>query len=144
VHEISAILSDPDDGASAVRADSGGRSWDTRSTLEAAMSESDRTRRYERQAPAHTVQVTAEHEGALSLGEAVDLSAGGARVVLQSRALSVGDEVILWLSFARPRQPVPATGRVVWAAGGWDEPHYGLEWTHEGPQRSWIGWATSA
>jgi hypothetical protein len=109
------------------------------------MDEPDRPqRRYERQAPSHTVQVTAEHEGALALGEAVDLSQGGARVVLQSRALSVGDEVILWLSFARPRQPVPATGRVVWAGGGLDEPLYGLEWTHEGPQRSWLDWASTA
>ncbi|MFI4944804.1 MAG: PilZ domain-containing protein [Burkholderiales bacterium] len=109
------------------------------------MVESDRTeRRYERQSPSHTVQVTAELEGALALGEAIDLSAGGARLLLQSRELAVGDEVILWLSFARPRQPVPATGRVVWAGGGWDEPLYGLEWTHQGPQRSWIGWAATA
>jgi PilZ domain len=101
-------------------------------------------RRYERQAPKHTVQVTAELEGLLALGEALDLSAGGACVVLQSREFMVGDEVILWLSFARPRQPVPATGRVVWAGGAWDQPRYGLEWTHQGPQRSWIGWAAQA
>ena len=52
--------------------------------------------------------------------------------------------MILWLSFTRPRQPVPATGRVVWTGGAWDQPRYGLEWTHEGPQRSWIGWAAQA
>jgi hypothetical protein len=52
----------------------------------------------------------------------------------------VGDEVILWLSFACPGQPVPATGRVVWAGGGWGRPRYGVQWTHWGPQRSWIGW----
>src|SRR5262245_28068216 len=52
-------------------------------------------RRHERVAPAHAVQVTAELEGALALGEAVDLSAGGACVALPSRALGVGDEVIL-------------------------------------------------
>jgi hypothetical protein len=98
-------------------------------------------RRHERRPPAHTVQVTAEVEGALALGEALDLSAGGACVVLQSRELSVGDEVILWLSFPQPRQPVPATGRVVWAGGDWEEPRYGLEWTHRGPQRAWLGWA---
>ena len=109
------------------------------------MGEADRMqRRYERAHPAHTVQVTAEIEGALALGEALDLSAGGACVVLQSREFVVGDEVIVWLSFAKPRQPVPAIGRVVWAGGGWDAPRYGLEWTHEGPQRSWIGWATRA
>ena len=102
-------------------------------------------RRFERVAPAHTVQVTAELEGALSLGEAVDLSAGGACVALPSRALLVGDEVILWLSFARPRYPVPATGRVVWAgAVAVEAQRYGLEWTHLGPQRSWIGWAARA
>ncbi len=58
--------------------------------------------------------------------------------------LTVGDEVILWLNFARPRQPVPATGRIVWTSGGWGRPRYGIQWTHEGPQRSWIGWATRA
>lgn len=98
-------------------------------------------RRFERQEPVHTVQVTAEYQGALALGQALNLSAGGACVALQSRDLTVGDEIILWLSFVRPRQPVPATGRIVWTAGGWDEPYYGVEWTHAGPQRSWIGWA---
>ena len=101
-------------------------------------------RRHERLTPAHTVQVTAELEGALALGEAVDLSAGGACVALQSRALEVGDEVILWLSFAKPRHPVPATGRVVWAGDAADASRYGFEWTHRGPQRSWIGWAARA
>ena len=101
-------------------------------------------RRHERLAPAHTVQVTAEHEGEMALGEAVDLSAGGACVALQSRALAVGDEVILWLSFARPRHPVPATGRVVWTGAAGDPPRYGFEWTHQGPQRSWIDWAARA
>ena len=109
------------------------------------MGESDQPqRRYARQVPAHTVQVTAEREGALALGEAKDVSAGGACVALQSRELAVGDEVILWLSFARPRQPVPATGRVVWRGAGSDASLYGVEWTHEGPQRSWLGWAALA
>ena len=48
-----------------------------------------------------------------------NLSAGGACLALQTRDLMVGDEVILWLNFARPRQPVPATGRIVWTSGGW-------------------------
>lgn len=60
--------------------------------------------------------MTAEREDTLALGEAVDLSAGGACLTLTSRALLVGDEVILWSSFAKPRYPVPATGRIVWAA----------------------------
>jgi hypothetical protein len=102
-------------------------------------------RRFDRAEPAHVVQVTAESEGAaLALGEAVNLSAGGACLALQARDLAVGDEVILWLNFARPRQPVPATGRVVWTSGGWGRPRYGVEWTHTGPQRNWIGWATKA
>jgi Tfp pilus assembly protein PilZ len=109
------------------------------------MGESDQPqRRYPRQVPAHTVQVTAEHEGALALGEAKDVSRGGACVALQSRQLAVGDEVILWLSFARPRQPVPATGRVVWAGGASDQRLYGLEWTQDGPQRAWLDWAALA
>lgn len=99
-------------------------------------------RRFERQAPVHTVQVTAECEGtAPAPGEALNLSDGGACLALQTKDLMVGDEVILWMNFARPRQPVPATGRVVWTSGGWGRPRYGVEWTHEGPQRSWIGWA---
>jgi hypothetical protein len=102
-------------------------------------------RRFERQSPVHTVQVTAECEGTtLALGEALNLSAGGACLALQTRDLMVGDEVILWMNFARPRQPVPATGRIVWTSGGWGRPRYGVQWTHEGPQRSWIGWATRA
>jgi hypothetical protein len=102
-------------------------------------------RRFERSEPAHVVQVTAESEGASrSLGEVLNLSAGGACLALHARDLAVGDEVILWLRFARPRQPVPATGRVVWTSGGWGRPRYGVEWTHVGPQRSWIGWATKA
>jgi peptidase M28-like protein len=39
---------------------------------------------------------------------------------------------------------VPATGRIVWAGGGWGRPRYGVEWTHQGPQRSWIGWLADA
>jgi hypothetical protein len=102
-------------------------------------------RRFERQSPVHTVQVTAESEAAtLALGEALNLSDGGACLALQTRDLAIGDEVILWLNFARPRQPVPATARIVWTTGGWGRPRYGVEWTHGGPQRSWIGWATGS
>jgi hypothetical protein len=109
------------------------------------LSDGESRRRFERQAPVHTVQVTAECEGvALALGEALNLSPGGACLALQSKALAVGDEVILWLNFARPRQPVPATGRIVWTGGRWGRSRYGLEWTHEGPQRSWIGWAVGS
>lgn len=106
-------------------------------------SEAASRRRFEREPPRHTVQVTAECEGAaFALGEALNLSSGGACLALQSKDLAVGDEVILWLNFARPRQPVPATGRIVWTSGGWGRPRYGVQWTHQGPQRHWIGWAT--
>jgi len=105
----------------------------------------DSPRRFERREPAHVVQVTAECEVApLALGEALNLSAGGACLALQTSDFTVGDELILWLNFARPRQPVPATARIVWTSGGWGRPHYGVEWTHLGPQRSWIGWAAQA
>ena len=105
-------------------------------------------RRWERHVPAHPVRVAAETEAiATATGEALNLSDGGACLALQSADLSVGDEVILLLScagpaYASPRRPVPATCRIVWAGGGWGRPRYGIEWTHRGPQRSWIGWLT--
>ncbi len=105
-------------------------------------------RRWERHVPAHPVRVAAETEAiAAATGEALNLSDGGACLALQSGDLSVGDEVILLLTFAGPafagpRRPVPATGRIVWSGGGWGRPRYGVEWTHRGPQRSWIGWLT--
>jgi hypothetical protein len=102
-------------------------------------------RRHQRLAPARAVPVSAEREAAPpALGEAVNLSEGGACLALQAKDLAVGDELILWLNFARPRQPVPATARVVWTSGGEARTHYGVEWTHRGPQRSWIGWASRA
>ena len=100
-------------------------------------------RRWERRAPAHAVRVSAESEAiAGATGEALNLSDGGACLALQTSDLSVGDEVILWLTFASPGRPVPATGRIVWAGGRGGRPRYGVAWTHEGPQRSWIGWLT--
>ena len=105
----------------------------------------ERQRQWERLAPAHPVRVAAESELlAGASGEALNLSDGGACLALQTGDLSVGDEVILWLSFARSGRPVPATGRIVWAAGSWGRPRYGVQWTHSGPQRSWIGWLASA
>jgi hypothetical protein len=108
-------------------------------------------RRWERHVPAHPVRVAAETEAiAGAPGEARNLSDGGACLALQTSDLGVGDEVILLLTFAGPagptfagpRRPLPATGRIVWAGGGWGRPRYGVEWTHRGPQRSWIGWLT--
>lgn len=77
-------------------------------------------------------------------GEALNLSDGGACLALQTPDLSVGDELILSMRFASCGHPVSATGRIVWAAGGWGRPRYGVEWTHRGPQRQWIGWLTRA
>ena len=110
------------------------------------MAESGRVgyqRRFERRPPAHPVRVAAETEAIVgATGEALNLSDGGACLALQTADLSVGDDVILWLAFARPGHPVPATGRIVWVGGGWGRPRYGVEWTHTGPQRQWIGWLT--
>jgi hypothetical protein len=110
------------------------------------MAESDKPqRRWERLVPSHTVRVVAEAEAVARVaGEALNLSEGGACLALQAGDFAVGDEVIVWLSFESPGPPVPATGRIVWAGGGWGRPRYGVQWTHRGPQRSWIGWLTRA
>jgi len=101
----------------------------------------DARRRFERRVPAHAVGVVAEAEALYSAGgEALNLSDGGACLALQTGDFSVGDEVILRLSFARPAHPVTATGRVVWIGRARGRPRYGIEWTHQGPQRRWIGW----
>jgi hypothetical protein len=98
-------------------------------------------RQWERRIPPHTVRVAAETERFASIaGEAVDISEGGACLAFPTADFAVGDEVIVWLRFERPGQPVPATGRIVWAGAGRGRPRYGVQWTHRGPQRSWIGW----
>jgi hypothetical protein len=103
------------------------------------MAESAR-RQWERRVPSHPVRVAAETEAVASVtGEALNLSDGGACLALQAADFAVGDDVIVWLRFARAGQPVPATGRVVWAGGGWGRPRYGVQWTHRGPQRSGSG-----
>jgi hypothetical protein len=105
----------------------------------------EQQRKWARRVPAHRVRVAAESEtipGAA--GEALNLSDGGACLALQTSDLVVGDEVILWFTFAEPGRPVPATARIVWAGGGWGRPRYGVQWTHWGPQRSWIGWLTGS
>jgi Tfp pilus assembly protein PilZ len=89
------------------------------------------------------VAVSAEAETGRASGEAINLSAGGACLALDDEAFAVGDELILWMHFARPKQAVTATGRVVWAASPRGGLRCGLEWTHEGPQRRWIGWLTT-
>ena len=66
----------------------------------------EQQRRWERRAPTHPVRVSAETEAlATAAGEALNLSDGGACLALQTSDLSVGDEVILWLSFERSGQP---------------------------------------
>ena len=87
--------------------------------------------------------VSAEAEEARATGEAVNLSDGGACLALDDAMFAVGDELILYMHFARPKRAVPATGRVVWTASPReDRRRCGLEWTHQGPQRRWIGWLT--
>lgn len=113
--------------------------------MEERQQDGDRRRQWERHSPAHPVGVAAETESMpVVSGEALNLSGGGACLALQSSDLAVGDELILWMRFARRAQPVPATGRIVWAGGKWGRPRYGIEWTHRGPQRSWIGWLVRA
>jgi hypothetical protein len=106
------------------------------------MGERDDKRRFERLVPTRPVLVAAEAEAVPGVGgEALNLSSGGACLALESGDLSVGDELIVWLDFERPGHRVPATGRVVWVRSRiWGRPRYGVEWTHEGPQRGWIGW----
>jgi hypothetical protein len=87
------------------------------------------------------VRISAESEGvAGATGEAINFSDGGACLALDDASFNVDDELILWLTFHGPQSRVPATGRVVWMAPTSGRPRYGLEWTHEGPQRDWIGW----
>jgi Tfp pilus assembly protein PilZ len=99
-------------------------------------------RRHERRVPAHPVEVSAEAERGQASGKVVNLSAGGACLALDDRVFEVGDELVLWMHFAQPKRAVPATGRVVWTAPNPGRPRCGLEWTHGGPQRRWIGWLT--
>jgi hypothetical protein len=99
-------------------------------------------RQAERHVPAHRVIVDVEAERLRTRGVARDLSRFGACVALDGE-FGIGDEVILWLTFARPGQPVPATGRVVWMASRlFRRPRYGVQWTHQGPQRDWLDWLT--
>jgi hypothetical protein len=97
-------------------------------------------RRSKRKAPVHTVIVSADAERASTTGQAVNLSAGGACLAVDDAAFEVGDELILKIYSAGPKWPVFATGRIVWTAPG----HCGVEWTHGGPQRHWIGWLSGA
>jgi Tfp pilus assembly protein PilZ len=101
-------------------------------------------RRSERRVPAHPVLVSVELEDARATGEAVNLSDGGACLALDDPVVGVGDELILWMHLPRPRQAVPATGRVVWTAAEPGRARCGVEWTHHGPQREWIGWLTES
>ncbi len=101
-------------------------------------------RRSERRVPAHPVLVSAEAESVNATGEAVNLSDGGACLAFDDAMLAVGDELIVRLHSGQARQAVPATGRVVWTTSHQGCTRCGLEWTHAGPQRQWIGWLTEA
>ena len=106
---------------------------------------SEERRRAERLVPAHPVRIEAEAESLASIGgEARDLSRGGACVALDAE-LAVGDELIFRLLFAHHGNPVPATGRIVWrATRGRKRGRCGVEWTHTGPQRTWLDWLARA
>lgn len=101
----------------------------------------DQPRRSERLVPAHPVRVEAEVATGLPVrGEARNLSDGGACVALDAD-LDVGEELIMRLLFDHYDNPVTATGRVVWTA---PRGSYGVQWTHAGPQRRWLGWLARA
>jgi Tfp pilus assembly protein PilZ len=105
------------------------------------MAQFETPRLTERLVPVHPVRIEAETAFASPIsGEARDLSDGGACLALDAD-LEVGDELIMRLLFDQHDNPVPATGKVVWAAsGGRSRGRYGIQWTHSGPQRRWIGW----
>ena len=97
----------------------------------------DQARSTERLVPAHPVRIEAEVATGLPVrGEARNLSDGGACMDLDAD-LDVGEELIMRLLFDHHDNPVPATGRVVWTA---PRGSYGVQWTHAGPQRRWLGW----
>jgi hypothetical protein len=104
-----------------------------------------RQRQYERYVPAHDVTVEVEAESVRpARGDVRNLSLGGACLSVQADLVE-GDELILRLGFAAPIRTVPATGRVVWVERRtWGRPRYGVEWTHNGPQRAWLGWLVKA
>jgi len=103
--------------------------------------EHDQQRRAERLVPAHTVRIEAETAVAgPTRGEARNLSDGGACLALDAD-LGVGEELLMRLLFDHYDNPVPATGRVVWASPrSGPRGRCGIQWTHSGPHRRWIGW----
>jgi hypothetical protein len=104
-------------------------------------SKHDQPRRAERLVPAHPVRIEAEAAvlGPIR-GEARNLSDGGACLALDAD-LDVGEELIVRLLFEHYDNPVPATGRVVWTAPSrGPRLSHGIQWTHSGPHRRWIGW----
>jgi hypothetical protein len=105
-------------------------------------------RRWERHVPAHPVRVAAETEAIPSAtGEALNLSDRGAPAWPCRTATSAWATTSSCCS-ASPVPPTPAPAGPCpppAASSGpeaWGRPRYGVEWTHQGPQRSWIGWLT--
>jgi len=101
----------------------------------------DQPRQAERLVPAHAVRIEAEAAFAgPTRGEARNLSDGGACLALDAD-LDLGEELIVRLLFDHHDNPVPATGRVVWISPRRGRHgSYGIQWTHSGPHRRWIGW----
>src|SRR5262245_52095810 len=96
-------------------------------------------RRTTRVVPPEPVTVTMENgKGPVAYGIVTNISETGA-CVRTDIPFTVGEELLLRLSFAREAQPLSATGRVVWqslpsgqAAGAL---RHGLQWTYDGPHR---------
>src|SRR5215468_5338690 len=94
-------------------------------------------RRTTRVVPTEPVTVTMENgKGPVAYGIVTNISETGA-CVRTDIPFTVGEELLLRLSFAREAQPLSATGRVVWQAanGVAGARNHGLEWTYDGPHR---------
>jgi Tfp pilus assembly protein PilZ len=74
-------------------------------------------------------------KGPVAYGIVTNISETGA-CVRTDIPFTVGEELLLRLSFAREAQPLSATGRVIWQNGhGPGALRHGLEWTYDGPHR---------
>jgi Tfp pilus assembly protein PilZ len=102
-----------------------------------AESGSDR-RRATRVVPPEPVTVAMENDkGSVAYGIVTNISETGA-CVRSDIPFTVGEELLLRLSFAREAQPLSATGRVVWQGGNGKSAgavRHGLQWTYDGPHR---------
>jgi Tfp pilus assembly protein PilZ len=93
-------------------------------------------RRATRVVPPEPVTVAMENgKGPVAYGIVTNISETGA-CVRTDIPFTVGEELLLRLTFAREAQPLSAMGRVVWQNGvGSGALRHGLQWTYDGPHR---------